>query len=84
MEVLKVDDLHVPFGSDGCLDLDLDLVCFRAFVRVRIFLDFGKVWPLAMIFNMVEGGGPSMEFLQEFFCLVFFRFLAFDFFRAIV
>lgn len=56
----RIDDSHVPFGFDSCLDIDLDLVHFSAIALVEIFLGFGKVWLLVMICNMV-GGGLSIE-----------------------
>jgi len=80
----RIDDSHVPFGLDGCLDLDLDLVRFQAFAQVGIFSSFVKAWPLMMIYNMVGVKGPNMKSLQEFFRFILFHFLAFDFFPAVV
>lgn len=74
----KIDDSHVLLDLESYLDLDLDLVNFQAFARIRIFLGISKVWHFVMIYNMI-GGGPSIDALQEFFHLVLFHFLIFDF-----
>lgn len=49
----RIDESHVPFVVDGYLVLDLDLVHFQVFARIRIFSGLGEVWYQVMICNMV-------------------------------